>query len=252
MESFLGFFREQSDPASCPEGQAGIEAASGQARADMENHSPRHERPSGRADGAAEESASVGDAPEVVEWIRRAREGDREAFESLIAEYQDRVWRRALYRLGDYDEAYDLAQEVLLTCFRKIHQFRGESKFWTWLGRIVDNHVKNRVAWLTRRGKDKTFSLDAPIGEGDENRAWMVPDASAGPRRQVENQEAMDALHRNLEQLSPDHREVLLLRFSDGLSYEEIAETLQVSLGTVKSRINRARVELRSLMDEFL
>lgn len=195
----------------------------------------------------------VGDDPDMIAMIARAQSGDRSAFETLILAYQDRVWRRALYRLGDHDEAYDLAQEVFLTCFRKIDQFRGESKFWTWLARIVDNHVKNRHSWLERRGRSKTFSLDRPPGgDSEEAQAWDPPDPAAGPRRQAENQEAIDALNRNLERLSPDHREILLLRFADGLAYEEIAESLQISIGTVKSRINRARAELKARMEEFL
>ena len=193
------------------------------------------------------------DDPEIVQWIHEAQAGDRDAFEKLFTHYQDRVWRRALYRLGDHDEAYDLAQEVLLTCFRKIEQFRGESKFWTWLARIIDNHVKNRLAWMSRRGKGKTFSLNAPMGpEGEETFEFVLADAAPGPAREVENQEAMEVLNKNLQLLSADHREILLLRFADELSYEEISEAMNVSLGTVKSRINRARAELRTLMEDYL
>lgn len=194
-----------------------------------------------------------GDTPEIAAWVKRAQGGDRDAFERLVVEFQDRVWRRALYRIGDHDEASDLSQEVFLICFRKIDQFRGESKFWTWLCRIIDNQVKNRQGWLQRRGKGKTFSLDSPLGQEEGNeRGWDPPDPAAGPRREAESHEAMGALDEKLGVLSAEHREVLLLRFSDGLSYEEIAETLAVSLGTVKSRINRARAELRTLMADFL
>ncbi|MBI3736729.1 sigma-70 family RNA polymerase sigma factor [Candidatus Sumerlaeota bacterium] len=250
--------REQSDPSACPEDQAGPPSARSRA---AQPHAPQAQAPqkaeldgsnSPRREGQGVVHPSTPDDPETLRWIRDAQAGDRDAFEQLILRYQDRVWRRALYRLGDHDEAYDLAQEVFLTCFRKIGQFRGESKFWTWLGRIVDNHVKNRQAWLIRRGSGKTVSLDAPLAGDDEERTYDPPDPSPGPRRKVENREAMQALMGNLSRLSPDHREILLLRFADGLAYEEIAESLQLSLGTVKSRINRARAELRELMEDFL
>ncbi len=230
--------REQTKPPACPEGQAGRDES-----ASVERHDPSVSR-----DG----SSSGGDTPEVVRMVSHAQKGDRDAFEWLILEYQDRVWRRALYRLRDHDEAYDLAQEVFLICFRKIGQFRGESKFWTWLSRIVDNLVKNRQAWLIRRGSNKTVSLDAPMNPEESEQTWDAPDPSPGPRHKAENREAMSALDQNLDRISPDHREVLLLRFADGLAYEEIAETLQLSIGTVKSRINRARAELRELMTEHL
>lgn len=195
-------------------------------------------------------SAGGGDDPEILQWIQDARRGDAAAFERLIESHQDRVWRRALYRLGDHDEAADVTQEVLVLCFRKLDQFRGESRFWTWLARIVDNQVKNRRAWLDRRGSGRTFSLDAPPeGAEEDGRGPMeAPDPGPDPRRIAENRESIEALERCLGLLSEDHREVLLMRFSSGLSYEEIAAELELSLGTVKSRINRARAELRTLM----
>lgn len=195
-----------------------------------------------------------GEDPEISDWVRKAQEGNEQAFERLIRHFQDRVWRRALYRLKDHEEAYDVAQEVFLICFRKLTQFRGESKFWTWLCRIVDTQVINRQGWLQRRGKGRTVSLDQARDPEDRNglRAWDPPDPAAGPRREVENSQSMEALERNLNLLSLDHREILLLRFADGLSYEEIADTLDLTLGTVKSRINRARTELRILMSDYL
>ena len=190
---------------------------------------------------------------QVDAWVATARRGERDAFERLIAHFQDRVWRRARYRIGDADEAWDVAQEVFILCFRKIDQFRGEASFWTWLARIVDNQVRNRLGWLRRRGREITYSLDElGPGDADEERAWDPPDTAADPRREAGARQKIDALNQALAALSEDHREVLLLRFSDGLAYEEIAETLGISLGTVKSRINRARAELRQRMEPYL
>lgn len=222
----MGLSREQTDPTACPKSKV--------------------------EEGDAPSPAS-GDTDEIAGWVGAAQRGDRDAFENLVRHFQDRVWRRALYRLKDHEEAYDLAQEVFLLCFRKIHQFRGEAKFWTWLCRIVDNQVKNRHGWLKRRGKDKTYSLDAPVNNADdEPRGWDPPDPGAGPRQVAQGRESLEALNRNLVLLSDDHREILLLRFSDEQSYEEIADTLELTLGTVKSRINRARAELRALMSDHL
>ncbi len=235
----MGIPKEQIQSSACPEGVADKKSVAPGTASEPET--------------SEHGSASLADDSQIVRWVEDAQEGDRDAFENLVLHFQDRVWRRALYRLGDQEEAHDLAQDVFLTCWRKIGQFRGESKFWSWLGRIVDNLAKNRQAWLSRRGKEKTLSLDEPPSEGKGAfGSWELPDPAPGPRKLAENQEAMEALQRNLGLLSAEHREVLLMRFADGLSYEEIAETLEISMGTIKSRINRARSELRSLMGDFL
>jgi RNA polymerase sigma-70 factor (ECF subfamily) len=204
------------------------------------------------APGAASPSVSPLDQAGVEALVRHAQDGDREAMERLLETFQDRVWRRALYRLGDQDEAWEVAQEVFIICFRKLRQFRGDAQFWTWLARIVDNQVKNRQAWWRRRGRGVTFSLsDLGRGDAEEEQTWDPPAEQPSPRRQAAAREEMAALENAMARLSEEHREVLLLRFADDLSYEEIADTLQVSLGTVKSRINRARGELRELMKDI-
>lgn len=191
--------------------------------------------------------------PQVQAWITAAQKGDRDAMERLIGHFQDRVWRRVLYRIGDHDEAWDVAQEVFVLCFRKIEQYRGEARFWTWLARIVDNQVLNRLDWLKRRGRSVTFSLSEMVHDEDRpDRDWEPPDAAPSPRQQAAANQSMEALNAALERIGEDHRQVLLMRFADQLSYEEIAQTLDISLGTVKSRINRARAELRRLMEPYL
>lgn len=194
------------------------------------------------------------DEPAQVEaWIRSAKQGNRQAMEQLIRHFQDRVWRRARYRIGDPEEAWEVAQEVFLICFRKLGQFRGESHFWTWLSRIVDNQVKNRQGWWRRRRRNVTFSIHDLWRNEEEGKAeWDPPDPSPSPRQQAAGREVLEALEGTLAELSPEHREIVLLRFADELSYEEIAQSLAISLGTVKSRISRARSELRERMKRFL
>lgn len=195
------------------------------------------------------------DTAQVLALVRDAQAGNRRAMEDLIRLFQDRVWRRARYRIGDHDEASEVAQEVFLICFRKLHQFRGESHFWTWLARITDNQVRNRLGWWRRRRQNQTFSLQE-LWQGEEEEGqqheWDPPDPSPSPRQEAAGREVMGALEDKLGQLSPEHREILMLRFADGLSYEEISDQLGVELGTVKSRINRARAELRVKMEKFL
>jgi RNA polymerase sigma-70 factor (ECF subfamily) len=194
-------------------------------------------------------SISPTDHARVEALVRDAQEGDRIAMERLLETFQDRVWRRALYRLGDQDEAWEVTQDVFIICFRKLRQFRGDAQFWTWLARIVDNQVKNRLAWWRRRGRSVTFSLNTlGPGDRDEEKAWDPPAEQPSPRSQAAARQELGQLDEAMSGLSEEHREVLLLRFSDDLSYEEIADALEVSLGTVKSRINRARAELRRLM----
>lgn len=204
---------------------------------------------------AGQPAAGPSDAERVMVLVREAQDGNRQAMEDLIRHFQDRVWRRARYRIGDPDEASEVAQEVFLICFRKLHQFRGESHFWTWLARITDNQVRNRMGWWRRRRQSQTFSLQE-LWQGDEEdvqqQEWDPPDPSPSPRQEAAGREVMGALEEKLGQLSPEHREVLMLRFADGLSYEEISDQLGIELGTVKSRINRARAELREKMERYL
>ena len=199
------------------------------------------------------QAPTAGAADPVPAWVTAAQAGDRLAMERLLGHFQDRVWRRARYRIGDHDEAWEVTQEVFLICFRKIGQFRGESQFWTWLARIVDNQVKNRQGWWRRRRRDKTFSMhDLWRDPEEEEGSWEPPDSAPSPRQEAEGREQLGALEGVMAEMSSEHREILLLRFADGLAYEEIAEALELSLGTVKSRINRARNELKKRMQEYL
>jgi RNA polymerase sigma-70 factor (ECF subfamily) len=184
--------------------------------------------------------------------VERAQAGDEQALEELLAAHQDLVYRTALrFTAGREEPAFELAQEVLISAFRHIRKFRAQSRLSTWLYRITANLAKNRYV-VENRERARFTSLDNPSsGENDVRpREWR--DAGVGPRQQAEGNEAMEILHERLSRLEPEWREVIVLRYFEDLSYEEIAEVLDVPLGTVKSRINRARRMLRELMEDVM
>ena len=184
--------------------------------------------------------------------VERCRTGERMAFDELISTHQDRVLNTAFRLMGNYDEALDLTQEVFLNCFRKIGNFKGDSALSTWLYRITVNTAKNRWKYQYSRGYHKTQSYDAPLEAGVEERVNQFPDAQPTPRKVAVDHEAMAFLEEKLKDLNEEHRDVLVLRYIEELSYEDIADILRISLGTVKSRIHRARAELRDVMKEHL
>lgn len=184
--------------------------------------------------------------------VERCKAGDRMAFDELISAHQDRVLNTAFRLMGNYEEALDLTQEVFLNCFRKIGNFKGDSALSTWLYRITVNTAKNRWKYQQSRGINRTTSLDAPMEADDEERVKQFPDSQPTPRKVATDREAMAFLEEHLQHLAEEHREVLVLRYIEELSYEEIAEILKLSLGTVKSRIHRARNELRDVMKDYL
>ncbi|MCX7014733.1 MAG: sigma-70 family RNA polymerase sigma factor [Candidatus Sumerlaeota bacterium] len=190
---------------------------------------------------------------EERELVRRCQRGDLTAFDRLIEAFQDTMYGVAYRLMGDYDDANDLAQEVFLACYRKIGQYRGESRLKTWLYRIAANLAKNTWKRQERRGYAVTDSLDdPPPGRDEDDSPREIADEAPGPRQRAAGREAAQALWRNLKRLKPEHREALVLRCMEDLSYEEIAEVTECNLGTVKSRINRARAELRALMQDYL
>lgn len=187
-----------------------------------------------------------------AQLIERCKAGDSAAFDELISAHQDRVFNTAFRLMGNYEEALDLTQEVFLNCFRKISNFKGDSALSTWLYRITVNTAKNRWKYQQSRGLNRMTSMDAPMDADDEERVKQYPDNQPTPRKVATDREAMAYFEKQLKGLNEEHREVLVLRYMEELSYEEIADILGLSLGTVKSRIHRARNELRGVMAEYL
>jgi RNA polymerase sigma-70 factor (ECF subfamily) len=208
----------------------------------------------GAADAATSAEARFVPAAEE-QFLERLRRGEAAAFNRLVEERHGDVYA-LLYRLTeDPEEARDLTQETFLQAFRHLSSFRGEADVRTWLYRIAVNQARNRWRWWKRRRRDRTVSLDAPAREGSESplSAGLESDrAGADPEQQALARERERALHAALKSLARPYREVIVLRDIEGLSYEEVALALDLNVGTVKSRLNRGRAELRRRLEGSL
>lgn len=182
-----------------------------------------------------------------ADWalVQQCAAGDEDACTRLVGDHQRMVYQLAFHLLGEPQEALDLSQEVFLRVFRTLHQFRGQSTLRTWIYRIVVNQASNRQRWWRRRHRAQQVPIDdatALHGELPESRNFAMPD------RVLDEREASGRVWRALDALPFDQRTVMVLREIDGLSYEEIAASLGVAVGTVKSRLARARQGLRAAL----
>jgi len=191
------------------------------------------------------EAGNSGAGPPDSELIERFLEGDEGAFNRLVLKYQTKVYNLCYRVMGDPHEAQDMAQEVFMTAHKSLKDFRGESLFSTWIYRVTVNHCKNRIKFLARRRYYHSTSMDQPI-EADEGDIYFEPeDEAPSPEAEMASQQVQHMVQEAINSLDPDHRMAVILRDIQELSYEEIAETLDIRVGTVKSRIHRARNELK-------
>lgn len=188
---------------------------------------------------------------EESELVAKLVARDEAAFNYLVVTYERRVFALVFRMLGRRDEAEDLAQEVFVQVFKAIDQFRGESKLSTWIYRIAVNLCKNRTKYLSRRQLGDQDDVDAMIDRAPLSSAKgvSVGDISR-PDELVEGMQLELIVKRAIQQIEPDFREVLILRDVEDLSYEEIASVTGLAAGTVKSRIHRARAQLRALVEK--
>jgi RNA polymerase sigma-70 factor (ECF subfamily) len=177
--------------------------------------------------------------------LARLKAGERAAFEEFVATYQGLVYELSYRLLGDPEDARDATQETFLKVYRHVGNFRGESGLKTWLYRIAVNQASNQRRWWRRRRKKDMLSLDAAPDDARETLADRLASRVATPEQVALDRERERRMMEALETLKHDFRVAVVLRDVQDLSYEEIAETVGVSVGTVKSRIARGREELR-------
>lgn len=186
------------------------------------------------------------------EWLllERCRRGERKAFEELVSLYQRRVFGVAYGIVRNPNDALDLCQETFLRAFRSIGRFKGDSRLYTWLYRIA---VNVSLDFVGRRKRDSTVVFDETRQvEPELSDEWPSSAGGLGPVEELDRKELMQVMSGALEKLSPKHRAVLVLREVEELSYEEIAETLDINVGTVMSRLFNARRNMQKLLQAYM
>lgn len=176
------------------------------------------------------------------ELIKRFTEGDERAFVQLMRRHKDPITNFVFRFLGNYDDSIDVAQETFLRVFRFGHTYAGDVKFTTWLYTIASNLAKSE---LKRYRRKHGSSLQTVFRKSEDDASWDVPDEAYMPDERVDSNTIAQTVQAALMKISPTYREMIILRDLQQLSYDEIAEVTKTELGTVKSRINRGRLQLQ-------
>ena len=183
----------------------------------------------------------VSEAISDAECVRKLQRGETDAFETLIRRHQKTIFNLAYRMLGDYDEAAEISQEAFLSAYRAIGNFRGEANFSTWLYRIALNHATTRRKSLNTRQQ-----RSVPIENTEP-----ASDPHPGPAESMEKKEIRQRVQQALNRLDPEDAAVILLRDLQDVPYEEVARVLEIPVGTVKSRLHRARQALKSELASY-
>lgn len=183
-----------------------------------------------------------------AELISKAQQGDEDAFAQLLDDHQGKVYGLILRLTGSPEDAMELTQETFFNAWRGLPSFQRNSKFSTWLYRLATNVT---IDFLRKEKRRRSLSVSSLSVDGDDDlRVLDVPDHRFTPQSEAERRELQEAVHQGISKLSDEHRQVLVLRELNGLSYSEIAQVLDIEEGTVKSRISRARLALRKILLE--
>ena len=180
--------------------------------------------------------------------VIQAREGDNHAFAELVKHYEAKIFRLALHITQNREDAEDVLQEAFLKAYEHLDQFQGNSKFYTWIVRIAVNQALMK---LRRRKADKSVSLDEDVDTGEDKVTREIAAWDEDPEKRFTREELGEILNTSIEGLAPAYRSVFVLRDVDDLSTEETAEALGISVPAVKSRLLRARLQLREKLTRY-
>ena len=180
--------------------------------------------------------------------VQRCKRGEIGAFDELVVLYEKKVYNLAYRLSGNREDAYDLAQEAFVRVYNAIRDFRGQSTFSTWLYRVVTNVCLDQ---LRGRARHPVTSLDEPLMTEKGELPRQVTNDALDPEEEVERLEVKTAVQKGISALKEECRAIIVLRDIQDLPYEDIAEILNLSLGTVKSRLNRARLALRVILSDM-
>lgn len=183
-----------------------------------------------------------------LDLVARCQSGDAQAFDMLVTRYRGKIYAMTYNMVRNEQDAWDLAQDSFLKAWKSMGKFRGQSAFFTWLYRITMNVT---IDWARKKKVAGESEFDDAIPPSDvEPGAPTAPRAEPLPARQMENAEIRARIDEAITKLSPEHRAVIMLREMDGLEYQEIADTLEISIGTVMSRLFYARKKLQVLLKD--
>jgi RNA polymerase sigma-70 factor (ECF subfamily) len=184
---------------------------------------------------------------EIVESLKN---GNVDALKFIMDLYQNNIFNTAYRMIGSYEDALEVTQDIFFNLFRYIKNFRGKSSLLTYIYRIALNMSKDRIKALSRRKNRLTFSIDEE--DAETKMKTELIDSNPGQDIKIQEKEFLNTLELKLGELSIEYKQVIVMRYVDELSYEEIADILNCSIGTVKSRLNRARSELKKRMRKYL
>lgn len=181
---------------------------------------------------------------DVERLVQDFLDGDVQGFNRLVLLYQTKIYNLALNYVKSQEEAKDLAQDIFVTVYRSLPKLREKEKFTSWLYQIAINHCRNRYKKLSRRGYFNNISLD------DEESFLQIP-GDEGPEKSLQRQNTINLVRSTIDSLPEAEKEIILLRDIQELAYEEISAILDIPLGTVKSKLNRARTSLKDRLKKF-